>query len=138
MEFTFLDFHISADCRLTGLCTALDDLSEQDKTAEILPILVQQLYVLSRLGKTTEAEALASEISVVEYEIKNVERGASTHIFSVSPILQPRKLRKTILSPRKRSPRTRTSTAGSWTPAPHYQLPICYSLISLRGCNRTT
>ena len=52
--------------RVTGLCASLDELSEAEKRAEILPIQVQQLYVLSKLGKTAEAEKLASEIAVQE------------------------------------------------------------------------
>lgn len=49
------------------LCNALDELTVQEKTAELLPITVQQLYVLSKLGKGEEAEKLASDISVEEY-----------------------------------------------------------------------
>lgn len=49
-----------------GLCNSLDELSDQDKTAEILPIGVQQLYVLGRLGKTEEAEHIASGIHLPE------------------------------------------------------------------------
>lgn len=45
----------------------MDELSDAEKTAEILPIQVQQLYVLGRLGKTADAEKLASEIAVQEY-----------------------------------------------------------------------
>ena len=51
---------------MTGLCASLDELSEVEKTAEILSIQVQQLYVFGRLGKTAEAEKLASEIAVQE------------------------------------------------------------------------
>ena len=51
---------------MTGLCASLDELTEAEKTAEILPIQVQQLYVLGKLGKTAEAEKLASEIVVQE------------------------------------------------------------------------
>ncbi len=49
------------------LCNSLDELSDQDKTAELLPIGVQQLYVLIRLRKTEEAEKIASEIALEEY-----------------------------------------------------------------------
>ena len=49
------------------LCNALDDLTEQEKTAELLPISVQQLYLLSNLGKTEETEKLASDIFLQEY-----------------------------------------------------------------------
>ena len=49
---------------LVDLCNALDELTEQEKTAELLPISVQQLYLLSKLGKTEEADKLASDISL--------------------------------------------------------------------------
>lgn len=52
---------------LVDLCNALDELTEQEKTAELLPISVQQLYLLSKLGKTEEADKLASDISLQEY-----------------------------------------------------------------------
>ncbi|KAL9102187.1 MAG: hypothetical protein Q9163_002635 [Psora crenata] len=50
--------------RAKDLCMSLDELSDQDKLAEVLPIRVQQLYVLSKLGKASEAEKLASEIDI--------------------------------------------------------------------------
>ena len=55
-----------ADIVLSDLCNALDDLTEQEKTAELVPINVQQLYVVSKLGKTEEAETLASGIVLEE------------------------------------------------------------------------
>ena len=57
----------SADAVYLDLCNSVDELSEQEKTAELLPIGVQQLYVLCRLGKVEEAEKLASEIAIPEY-----------------------------------------------------------------------
>lgn len=58
---------MSADAMRPDLCSSLEELSEQEKNAELLPIGVQQLYVLYRLGKVKEAEILASEISIQEY-----------------------------------------------------------------------
>lgn len=46
---------------------SIQDLSEAEKQAEVLPIRVQQLYVATSLGKTDEANKLASEIPVQEY-----------------------------------------------------------------------
>lgn len=46
------------------LCSALDELSDHEKAAEIIPICAQQLFVLSRLGKTDEAERIASDIAL--------------------------------------------------------------------------
>lgn len=51
---------------LSDLCNALDDLTDKDKIAELLPISVQQLYVASKLGKPEEAEKLASSIALEE------------------------------------------------------------------------
>ena len=48
------------------LCNASDELTDQEKIAELLPISVQQLYVVSMLGKTKEAEKIASDIALEE------------------------------------------------------------------------
>lgn len=53
-----------ADGLLSDLCNALDDLTDQEKIAELLPISVQQLYVVNKLGKTEEAEKLAADIAL--------------------------------------------------------------------------
>ena len=53
---------------LSDLCLSLDDLSESEKNAEMLPISVQQLYILNTLGKFDQAETLASETSLIEYD----------------------------------------------------------------------
>ena len=55
-----------ADVVLSDLCNALDDLTDQEKIAELVPINVQQLYVVSKLGKFEEAETLASSIVLEE------------------------------------------------------------------------
>jgi len=44
----------------------LEDLSEAEKIAELLPISVQQLFVFCQLGKLEEAERLAAEITISE------------------------------------------------------------------------
>ena len=49
------------------VCQASEDLSDEEKAIEILPIRVQQLYVLNRLGKVDEAKALAGQLSSQEY-----------------------------------------------------------------------
>ncbi len=56
----------SAHDVLSDLCNALDDLTDQDKNAELLPISVQQLYVVSKLGNVEEADKLASSIALEE------------------------------------------------------------------------
>jgi len=51
---------------MTDLCNALEDLSEEDKRAELLPLTVQQVYVLTKLGRKEEAEKLASNVEPTE------------------------------------------------------------------------
>lgn len=53
--------------RARDLCEALDELSEKEKRAEVLPIMVQQEYVLTRLGKGDDAMGLADEVPIPEY-----------------------------------------------------------------------
>ena len=52
---------------LVDICQTSEDLSPEDRAAELLPISIQYLYVLIRQGKMEEAEALLKEISVEEY-----------------------------------------------------------------------
>ena len=52
--------------RAKDLCNALSDLSEAEKQAELLPITVQQVYLLTQLGKIDEAEQLATSIPFAE------------------------------------------------------------------------
>jgi len=49
------------------LCNAADELDEEEKQAELLPILVQQLYVAMEMGKDAEATQLANSITVAAY-----------------------------------------------------------------------
>jgi signal recognition particle subunit SRP72 len=53
--------------RARDLCEALDELSDEEKRAEVLPIMVQQAYVFTKLGKLEEAEALQKMINIAEY-----------------------------------------------------------------------
>jgi signal recognition particle subunit SRP72 len=48
------------------LCEALDELTDEEKRAEVLPIMVQQAYVFTKLGKLEEAEALQKMINIAE------------------------------------------------------------------------
>ncbi|WPH03030.1 signal recognition particle subunit srp72 [Acrodontium crateriforme] len=50
--------------RARDLCNALEDLTDEEKVAELLPITVQQIYVLGRQGKTAEADKLAHTIDL--------------------------------------------------------------------------
>ena len=48
------------------LCCSLDELSDQEKQSESLPIAVQQLYTLIMLGRIEEAEKVSSDIVLQE------------------------------------------------------------------------
>ncbi|KAL5322469.1 hypothetical protein ACEPPN_010442 [Leptodophora sp. 'Broadleaf-Isolate-01'] len=52
--------------RARDLCEALDELSDEEKRAEVLPIMVQQAYVFTKLGKLVEAEALQKMIKIAD------------------------------------------------------------------------
>ena len=52
--------------RAKDLCNAVEDFSEEERKAEILPIIVQQVYVLTQMGKIDEAEQLATSIPFAE------------------------------------------------------------------------
>ena len=49
------------------LCKHSEDLTEAEKNAELLPIGVQQVYVLERLGKTRDAKILMEQLKLEEY-----------------------------------------------------------------------
>ncbi|KAH8704684.1 hypothetical protein GQ44DRAFT_716450 [Phaeosphaeriaceae sp. PMI808] len=52
--------------RAKDLCNAISDLTEAEKQAELWPIDVQQVYVLTQLGKLEEAEKLATTIPTTD------------------------------------------------------------------------
>lgn len=54
--------------RAQQLCEASDELSDDDKRAELLPILIQQAYTLTRLGRHDDAAAVQAAIDASECE----------------------------------------------------------------------
>ncbi|KAJ8068339.1 hypothetical protein OCU04_003901 [Sclerotinia nivalis] len=52
--------------RARDLCEALDELSDDEKRAEVLPIMIQQAFVLTKLGKTAEVEVLRKMIILAD------------------------------------------------------------------------
>ncbi|KAA8563796.1 hypothetical protein MFRU_024g00210 [Monilinia fructicola] len=50
--------------RARDLCESLEELSDDEKRAEVLPIMVQQAFVLTKLGKAEEAEVLRKMIKI--------------------------------------------------------------------------
>jgi signal recognition particle subunit SRP72 len=82
--------------RARDLCEANDDLSADEKKTELLPIMVQHIYVLSQLGKDSEAAALQK--LVVQSEYVPIWPLPSDHYLIVSVEYQKH--------PRGQSPRT--------------------------------
>ncbi|KAE8145734.1 hypothetical protein BDV25DRAFT_163965 [Aspergillus avenaceus] len=66
--------------RAKELCRTSEDLTPEDKAAELLPIAVQQLYVLIRQGKSEEAESIIEEISVNDIPELSTKRIAQNNI----------------------------------------------------------
>lgn len=52
--------------RARDLCDGLDELTDDEKRAEILPIMVQEAYALTKLGKRDEAAAIQRQIEIAE------------------------------------------------------------------------
>ncbi len=50
--------------RSRDLCEATEDLDDDEKKAELVPIIVQQSYVFTKLGKLDEAAALQKSLSL--------------------------------------------------------------------------
>lgn len=53
--------------RARDLCEASEELTEEDKKTELLPIMIQHSFVLTRLGKDAEAAAMNKAIIPSEY-----------------------------------------------------------------------
>lgn len=56
--------------RSRDLCEASEDLGDEEKKAELVPIIVQQAYVATKLGKLEEAKALQNVITLSEYVLR--------------------------------------------------------------------
>ncbi|KAI9791089.1 MAG: Signal recognition particle core component [Peltula sp. TS41687] len=50
--------------RAKAICTGLDDMTDEDKAAELLQISAQQIYVLLKLGKGDDASELAEQVPI--------------------------------------------------------------------------
>ncbi|OAX79605.1 hypothetical protein ACJ72_06072 [Emergomyces africanus] len=71
--------------RARELCKSSEDLTPEDKAAELLPIAVQQLYVALKQGKMDEAKNLANEITVAEIPEISTKKIAQNNILLTSP-----------------------------------------------------
>lgn len=63
---------------ISELCRTSEDLTTEDKVAELLPITVQHLYVLVKQDRLEEAESLVKEISLNEY-VKRTSLNYQSH-----------------------------------------------------------
>lgn len=75
--------------RAKELCKHSEDLSEQQKQDELLPITVQQIYVLLSLGKTVEAEALVKEIAIENASDLSTKKIGQNNILLASTLDNP-------------------------------------------------
>jgi signal recognition particle subunit SRP72 len=78
--------------RAVKLCDASDDLTEEDKEAEMRPILAQQAFVYAKSGKLKEAVDLynslvGSEYVLPDYRYDPRKRIANYRLFAVTRIL---------------------------------------------------
>ncbi|KAK4151307.1 hypothetical protein C8A00DRAFT_45463 [Chaetomidium leptoderma] len=65
--------------RSRDLCEATEDLDEEEKKAELVPIIVQQAYVFTMLGKLNEAAALQKSISLDDFSDSSTKIVARTN-----------------------------------------------------------
>jgi hypothetical protein len=78
------------------LCKHSEDLSAEEKLAELLPINIQHIYVLERLGKTEDAKNLSSEVIIDEYVMISFHVADSGLTPTAYLICPPERLLRTI------------------------------------------
>lgn len=70
--------------RAVSLCEHHEELSDEDKTVELVPLKAQRIFILQRLGKAEEAATLAKE---VEASLKGAALDARTRRLAESNTL---------------------------------------------------
>ncbi|OAL35352.1 hypothetical protein AYO20_05403 [Fonsecaea nubica] len=75
--------------RAKELCKHSDDLTDQQKADELLPISVQQLFVLLSLGKTAEAESLAGDIDAAQASDLSTRTVGQNNVLLTSSVSNP-------------------------------------------------
>lgn len=73
--------------RAHDLCSSLEDMSDEEKDVELLPIRVQQVYVMARLGKADEAEVLAKQIDATAIPDASTRHIAQVNTQATTPAL---------------------------------------------------
>ncbi|KAF5018044.1 hypothetical protein F66182_9994 [Fusarium sp. NRRL 66182] len=71
--------------RASRLCDSSDDLTEEDKQAEMRPILAQQAYVFAKLGKLKEAIDLYTSLSSTKEEDKDLALIIGNNLVALEP-----------------------------------------------------
>ncbi|QPC76379.1 hypothetical protein HYE68_007131 [Fusarium pseudograminearum] len=71
--------------RASRLCDASDDLTEEDKQAEMRPILAQQAYVFAKLGKLKEALDLYNSLSSTKEEDPDLALILGNNLVTLEP-----------------------------------------------------
>ncbi|KAI1931726.1 Signal recognition particle subunit SRP72 [Ophidiomyces ophidiicola] len=79
--------------RAKELCKSSQDLSPEEKRAELVPIALQELYVAQRLGRVDEFTTLLQDIEISEIPELSTKRIAQNNILlasqqSLNPFLQ--------------------------------------------------
>ncbi|KAL2133559.1 hypothetical protein VTI74DRAFT_2171 [Chaetomium olivicolor] len=67
--------------RSRDLCEATEDLDEEEKKAELIPIIVQQAYVFTKLGKLDEAASLQKALNLDDISDSSTKLVARTNDF---------------------------------------------------------
>ncbi|OCT49542.1 putative signal recognition particle protein [Cladophialophora carrionii] len=75
--------------RARELCKHSEDLTDQQKAEELLPISVQQLFVLQSQGKMLEAETLSREINVQEASDMSTRKIGLNNVMLTRPMINP-------------------------------------------------
>ncbi|KAF5586219.1 signal recognition particle subunit SRP72 [Fusarium subglutinans] len=71
--------------RASRLCDASDDLTDEDKQAEMRPILAQQAYVFAKLGKLKEALGLYNSLSSTKEEDSDLALIIGNNLVTLEP-----------------------------------------------------
>jgi signal recognition particle subunit SRP72 len=104
--------------RAKDLCAASEDLSEEDKAAEMLPITAQQIYVLTRQGRHDDAAKLYDNL-----DLKDISDLSTRHVATVNSLAASKEIANPYLAHRQ---------FHSSPQLPKNDLPFNYQLDILR------
>ncbi|KAH8908667.1 hypothetical protein BR93DRAFT_957586 [Coniochaeta sp. PMI_546] len=82
--------------RSRDLCEASEDLGDEEKKAELVPIIVQQAYVSTKLGKLEEAAALQNAIALDEISDAATKAVAQNNSLVLQPQRNPYNTQKLV------------------------------------------